>query len=648
MVRHAARPDNNSGRQSQMLEALRRGSQGIVVKLLLAILILSFAVWGVADVFTGMGRNSIAQVGSVEITPDEYQRAFQNEINALSYRAGRRITAEQARAFGLDQQVLNRLIGWAAVDTHASELGLSLSDTAIVEGLQRDPAFQGSDGKYSRTAVDAVMRQLNLSEAGFLRLRRHEELRRQVTGALAEAVVVPDAMIETVNAYREETRTLAYTRIDPGKVVKIEPPDEAKLKETYESNKREFATQPTRKLAILILSMDDAKKRITITDEEARTAYEQEKANYDTPEKRRIQQIAFPDKATAEAAKIAIDAGQSFVDAAKAAGAKESDIDLGLVTKAQIYDPKISAAAFALEKDKVSDPIDGRFTTVLLRVSAIEPGALSTFEAVKQKVVDKLTDEKARVEITKLHDEVDDGRAGGRPLKDIAAKTNLTFLDIPAADRNGQAPDGKPAITHPDAQRIMAAGFNGQIGLEQDPVELADGGFAWIDVLAITPATDRPYDEVKDGVKALYEKLERSRQIRDFADKLVERLKGGATMEAIAADAGDGKVETTPPVTRMTTPQGIARSAVAQAFALAKGGASSAETEDGTTRQVFQVKDTIPAPAPTKEQKERIATELKGSLENDAISAYVGTLQRQLGSSINQAAFDRLRGATTQ
>lgn len=630
-----------------MLEALRRGSQGIVVKILLAILILSFAVWGVADVFTGASRNSIAQIGNVEISPDEYQRAMQNELNALSYRAGRRITAEQARAFGLDQQVLNRLIGWAAVDTHSHELELALSDTAIVDGLKRDPAFHGADGKYSRSTVDAVMSQLNLSEAGFLKLRRQEQLRRQVTGALADAVVVPDVMIDAVNAYREEARVLTYTRIDPDKVVKIEPPDEAKLKETYDSNKHDFATQPTRKLAVLMLSVEDAKKSTTVTDEEAKAAYEQEKSNYDTPEKRRIQQISFPDKAAAEAAKKAIDAGESFVDAAKAAGAKESDIDLGLVTKDQLFDPNIRDAAFALEKDKVSVPVEGRFATVLLRVTAIEPGTSSTFDAVKQKVVDKIANEKAHVEINKLHDEVDDGRAGGLPLNDIAEKIKLTFLDIPSVDRKGLLPDGKPAIDRPGGPAVIAAGFQGQVGVEQDPVELPDGGFAWIDVLGITPAVDRPYDDVKDDVKALYEKNERARQIREFADKLVERLKKGETMDAIAADAG-GKVETTPPLTRATTPQGIARTAVAQAFALPKGGASSADSDDGLTRQVFQVKDVVPAPAPTKEQKERIATELRGNLENDAISAYVGSLQRRFGSSINHAAFDRLRGANTQ
>ncbi len=628
-----------------MLEALRRGSQGIVVKLLLALLILSFAVWGIGDMVTGFTRTNLAEVGDVEITADDYQRAFQSELNALSYRAGRRITADQARAFGLDAQVLNRLIGWAAVDTHARELNLSLSDAALAEGLKRDPAFQGPDGKYSRAAVDQVMRQLNLSEAAFLRLRRQEELRRQVTGALTDAVVVPKAMVKLLHSYREEARILDYVRIDPDKVVKIEAPNEAKLKETYEVNKAQFATKPMRNLAVLLLSMDEAKNRVQVSDEEAKAAYEQEKGRYDTPEKRRLQQIAFPDKAAAAAAKKAIEAGQSFIDAAKAAGAKETDIDLGLITKSQLYDPKIRDAAFALEKDKISEPVEGRFSTVLLRVTDIEPGKVSTFEDVKPKVVDKLTEEKARVEIGKLHDEVDDGRASGRPLKDIAAKTGLTFLDINAVDGDGNTPNGKPALDRPDAPRIIAAGFAAQIGLEQDPVELADGGFAWVEVLGTTPAKDRPFEDVKAEVEALYETEERARQIRAYAEKLVERLKAGETMETIASDAG-GKVETTPAMTRGTTPQGLARGAVAQAFALPKGGAGSAETQDGSSRSAFRVKEIIPAPAPTKEQTARITKELEGNLETDTLTAYISALQSRLGASVNREAFDKLRGVT--
>lgn len=628
-----------------MLEALRRGSQGIVVKLLMAILILSFAVWGVADVFTGFGRSSIAEVGDTKITPDQYQRAYQNELNAISYRAGRRITADQARAFGLDNQVLQRLIASAAVDQHASDLKLALADAALVEGLKRDPAFHGADGKYSRAAVENIMRELGLSEAGFLALRRKEEIRRQLTSALTESVVVPQAMIELMHAWREETRTLQHLTIDADKVVAITPPDEAKLKATYDANKQEFMTPPMRKLQVLVLSVDALKQRVTISDADVKAAYEHEKAIYDTPEKRRVQQISFPDRAAADAAKKDIDGGKSFADVAKDRGAKESDIDLGLITQKQLIDPKIAEAAFQLAKDAVSSPIEGRFATVLLRVTAIESGTQSTFETVKDKVRDKLAAEKARVEVHKYHDEVDDGRAGGRPLKDIAEQTKLAFHDIAATDRSGKTPDGKLALEVADAARIIAAGFEAQIGVERDPVELGDGGYAWVDVLSITPAAEKAFDAVKDDAKVLYEKNERDRQLRERADKLVERLKAGEAIEAVAGDAGGAKVETTTPITRNTTPQGLGRNAVALAFTLPKGGAGSADSADGRSRSVFVVSEITAAKPATEEQALKISKELEGNLQNDAIAAYVGALQSQMGVSVNQAEFDRLRGA---
>ena len=108
-----------------------------------------------------------------------------------------------------------------------------------------------------------------------------------------------------------------------------------------------------------------------------------------------MQQIAFKDKAAAEAAKKAIAGGKSFADAAKEAGAKDSDIDLGLISKDRLIDPKIADAAFSLAKDTVSDPVEGRFATVLLRVSDIQPAVNRTFADVKDQVKDKLATKKA-------------------------------------------------------------------------------------------------------------------------------------------------------------------------------------------------------------------------------------------------------------
>ena len=257
-----------------MLDALRRGSTGWIAKLLFALLVLSFAVWGVADVFTGWGRGAIAKVGDQEIRVEDYQRAFQNEINQISQQAGRRITTEQAHAAGLDNRVLAQLIGWSAVEAHANELGLALSDESLAEAMKTDPAFKGPDGKFNRLAFENVLDRLGISERGFLQLRRRDELRGQLTSALINGVAVPDSMIELVNNWRDETRIAEHFTIDADKAVTVPEPDEAKIKATYESNKQTFMAPEFRKIGLLVLSVDELKKSMNVTDAEAQAAYD--------------------------------------------------------------------------------------------------------------------------------------------------------------------------------------------------------------------------------------------------------------------------------------------------------------------------------------------------------------------------------------
>ena len=441
-----------------MLDALRRGSTGWIAKLLFALLVLSFAVWGVADVFTGWGRGALAKIGSQEIRVEDYQRAFQNEINQISQQAGRRITTEQAHAAGLDNRVLAQLIAWSAVETHAKELGLSLSDASLAEAMKNDPAFKGPDGKFNRLAFENVIDRLGLSEQGFLQLRRRDELREQLTSALINGVAVPDSMLELVNNWRNETRIAEHFTIDAEKAVKVPEPDEAKIKAAYESNKQAFMAPEFRKLALLVLSVDQLKKSVNVPDAEVQAAYDASQKDYNTPERRRVQQIAFKDKASAEAAKKAIAGGKSFADAAKEAGAKDSDIDLGLISKDRLIDPKIADAAFSLAKDTVSDPVEGRFATVLLRVSDIQPAVNRTFADVKDQVKDKVATTKAEAQLQAQLDQVEDHRSAGKSLKDIGGEMKLQFFEIPQTDRTNKDAVGKPAIMIQDSQGVLNAG----------------------------------------------------------------------------------------------------------------------------------------------------------------------------------------------
>ena len=627
-----------------MLDALRRGSTGWIAKLLFALLVLSFAVWGVADVFTGWGRGALAKVGSQEIRVEDYQRAFQNEINQISQQAGRRITTEQAHAAGLDNRVLAQLIAWSAVETHAKELGLALSDASLAEAMKNDPAFKGPDGKFNRLAFENVLDRIGVSERGFLQLRRRDELREQLTSALINGVAVPDSMIELVNNWRNETRTAEHFTIDAEKAVTVPEPDEAKIKATYESNKQAFMAPEFRKLDLLVLSVDQLKKSVNVTDAEAQAAYDASQKDYNTPERRRVQQIAFKDKAAAEAAKKAIAGGKSFADAAKEAGAKDSDIDLGLISKDRLIDPKIADAAFSLAKDTVSDPVEGRFATVLLRVSDIQPAVNRTFADVKDQVKDKVATTKAEAQLQTQLDQVEDQRSAGKSLKDIGNEMKLQFFEIPQTDRTNKDAVGKPAIMIQDSQGVLNTAFSSGVGVENDVIELSNGGYAWLDVLDITAQKQKPFDEVKAEAKQLTIAMERARLVTELANKLVERADKGEAMSVLATAAGAAKAETTPPFNRTTTPQGMSRDAVTRAFTLAKGKAGSAPDSNDKNRIVFKVTEITPAPPLSEAQRTTVTSDLKNALADESLSEYVLGLQTRLGTHIFEDEFKKATG----
>ncbi len=631
-----------------MLDALRRGSTGTVAKVLFAILVVSFAIWGIGPVFRNFGRGSLAKVGSQDINVEDFQRSMQNELRIISRQSGRRVTMEQARAAGLDNRILAQLMAWAAVEQHAANLNLALSDKALVESLKKDPAFKGPDDKFSKLNFDNIIDQMGLSERGFLKLRRRDELREQLTSALINSIAVPGPMIDLVNSWSQEKRVAQYFTIDAEKAVTVPEPDEAKLKQTYEDNKSKFTSPEYRKLAILALSINSVKGKMDVSDAEIAAEYEDTKASYNTPERRRLQQIAFKDKKAAEAAKAEIKSGKTFGEIAKEAGFKSSDIDLGLVTKKQLIDPKIADAAFSLQKDAISDVIEGQFATVLLHVTDIEPAVKRTLADVKDQVRDKLATKKAQAALQGLIDQVEDNRSAGKPLKEIADQMKIKYMEIPATDRFNKAPDGKPAIMLPDGLSIIRAAFDSQVGLENEPVEMRDGGYAWFNVLDVTNKKQKPFDEVKDDVKKLTISNERARLVAELANKLVARADKGKSMDALSKEADAPKLDTTPPITRTTEPQGMSKDAVKQVFTLAKDKAGNALTTDGKSRTVFKVTEITPAPAPTEQQRKKITKELKDQITDEALSEYVIALQKQLGTHINQDEYKRAIGVETE
>jgi peptidyl-prolyl cis-trans isomerase D len=624
-----------------MLDAMRRGVANILAKILLGLLVIAFAYWGIGsyDVFHRGGQtNTVATVGKKEISIDDFKRVYQEEMETLSRRHRPAPPPPEANLWGVVQRTLLRLTGVAALDLQANALGLTATNEVVGQFIKGDnPSVVGLDGRTDMAKYVQVIRQAGYNSIqGYEEARRRDLVRQQLVETLGAWTQPQQFLIDALHRYRNEARVIEYLTPDFSKITVAEPTEE-RLKEYFEQNRGQYIALEERKLNLLMLPREAALSRIKITDEEIKAAYDRAKVSYDVPEKRRVAQLTFPDKAAAEKAYAELSKAKDFNEAAAKAGFPPTDIDLGLLTKAQMIDPKIAAAAFSLKKDELSKPVEGQFSVVLLRISEIEGGKQRSFDEVRPEIRDNIAAERVGQQLQTLHDQVEAARAKGTPLKEVAETLKLPFQEIAAVNRLGKTADGKSAIASPDAARLAEAFFAASPGIETDTIELTDGGYAWFDLLSVTPQRPRTFDEVKAQVRANFMEEERRKEIAGRVAKEIDALKPGEGLEKIAKALG-GKVERSKPVKRSAEalPAGLSPPLLQQAFAMAKGGVASVPTADGKSRTVFRVADVIAAPSPTEEETAALRADLGRQMRIDLIDQYVSGLRTHYGYTVDE------------
>src|SRR5882757_1779586 len=145
-----------------MLRGMRKASSNwlgkIVMAVVMGVLIVSFGIWGIADIFKGFGQSSLAKVGKTEISTEQFRQIYTDKLQQLGRQFGRPLTAEQARTFGLDRQVLQQTIAEAALDEDARRMGLAQSEAETVRMVHTDPNFKGIGGQFEPARFEAVLR----------------------------------------------------------------------------------------------------------------------------------------------------------------------------------------------------------------------------------------------------------------------------------------------------------------------------------------------------------------------------------------------------------------------------------------------------------------------------------------------------------
>lgn len=440
---------------------------------------------------------------------------------------------------GLDRAVMSQLITEAALDQKTHDLGLGVPDASVIRAIHDEKSFQNAQGQFDPTLFYQTLQRAGLNENLFVREQRAVIARLQLAEAVSSDLHVPAAMREAVHRYSTERRSAAYLMLTPSVAGEIPAPTEDELKTWYEANKSGFRAPEFRAATLLVVDPEAMAKPEAITDADAKAAYELNKGRYGSPEKRTIQQIVFPDAAAADAARKAIEDGsKTFEAVAEERRTGGTDLTLGTLTKAELFDKVVADAAFALPEGGVSQPVQGRFGTVLLRVTKIEPGTVKPFEEVEGEIRKNLALSRARDAMETTRDAIEDQRAGAKPLADIATERGLKLVTVKAVDPQGKGPDGQRVADIPDPETTLPALFRAEIGGDNEPLRTKSGGYVWYDVTGIDAAHDKPLDEVRDGVKAGWTAAEIAKRLQAKGRELVEKLNGGATIEAVAQEVG--------------------------------------------------------------------------------------------------------------
>ena len=635
-----------------MLRGLHKASSTWLGKGLMALvmgfLVISFAIWGIGDIFRGFGRNAVATVGGTEISIEQFRQFYNERLQQYGRQVGRPIAPEEARTRGIDRQLLGQLVAETTLDEQAKQLKLGLSEADIAKRITSDPSFRGPTGQFDRTRFEQLIRQAGFTENRFIDEQRRSMLRRQIAQSVGGDIKVPQTAMAAFNQYRNEKRQIEYVVLGAAQAGNIPPPTAEELAKYFDERKALFRAPEYRKITVLALAPADLAKPDAVSDADAKTYYEQRKESFGKPEKRELRQIAFPNAEDAAAARERIAKGASFDDIANERGMKASDTDVGLVTKADVIDPAVADAAFALKPGQTSQPVKGRFGTVLLTVGKIEPGEEKSYEQVAAQIKKELAESRARTEIGNLRDKIEDERAAASTLAETAKKLGLAATSIEAVDRSGRGPDGKPVAGLPQTPNVVSAAFASDVGIDTDALQLPNGGYIYFDVTGVTPSRERPLDEVKDQVTARWHDDEVAKRLKAKADDLVGKLKAGTPFKQIADEVGL-KVETTADLQR-GKPGGFVPAKVVDAvFRTPKEVPTSVEGDRETDRFVFRVTGIVdPALAAGSEEGKAIADTLQNSYSEDIVTEYIARLENDFGVSINPTALNQVVGGGNQ
>lgn len=587
-----------------MLQRIRDNSSGPLAYVIVGLITLVFAVWGIGSYFTPSANPVIASVGDIDITRYQLKQAYDQRYRRLRTMLGERFNPDMIDPQRLRRSILQNLIRTAVLDQYAISAGYRTTDKALLQALKTDPRFQ-VDGRFSVERYKTLLANAGMQPAAFeARLRRNMVSQQVRAGVVRSAFAAPPGVAHAYSL-RHQKRKVAFL-LFPAAAYKDQVEIESgEIRAWYESHASQYMRPERVKLAYVELNrsaLEPPEK--TITRQTLRSLYADRKARFTTPDQRDARRIFVPvtgDNAAAARQKIQAIAGKlaqgkSFDDIAAATGADVKVAKLENVTRTELP-ADVAKALFNLEVGQVSSPVRAEDGWYLIKPTAVHPGQTKPFDAPEvQQQLKKMARRQWR--------EQRFGKMSDR-LEALAFQAPNS-LDVVSSEL-GLEVQTTGWITRQKGEQLGAyeavreAAFSDAVlkdRLNSTVIRIGEGRRVVVRVVKHQPPRQIPLAQVKDDIRQQLVAHKAQKLARQAARTARDKLSGGATLAQIA--------EATP--AELKQPGYIGRSASdvpapvrTAAFALPKpgqGGASYriAQTAEGNAALVALRDVKIPQP----------------------------------------------------
>jgi peptidyl-prolyl cis-trans isomerase D len=495
-----------------MLEAIREHAQGWIAKVILVLITIPFALWGIDSYFTGGGNQpAVASIDDAPITQPEFFEALKNRKDSLEQRMGGKVDMEN-KAFR--REVLDQLLDIRLLSGAALNAGMKVTDAQVAAMLAAVPTFQ-ENGQFSEAMLARWLEQRGMSRQALTNMVREDLLMRQLQLGYTQGAVVAKAsaqqLADLLAEQREVNEVVFEARAFMGQV----SVDDKAISAEYQAHQQDYATPAQVRLQYLVLSNATVMAAIQVSDATAQQFYEANRNRYQEPEQRRASHILIRAERAAkpEARQAARVKAEMLLAEARKTPARFADLarqhsedpgsgaqggDLGFFTRDRMVKP-FADAAFAMKTGEISNVVESDFGFHIIRLEAITPSTVIGFSLVKDTIINELRQQEAQRKFAEVADRFSNMvYEQADSLEPAAKEFQITLQESGWVSRQ----QAEPALL--GNARLLDAVFSPE-ALEKkqntEAIEVSPGTLVAARVLEHKPAGVRPLQEVTEVIR---------------------------------------------------------------------------------------------------------------------------------------------------